>query len=397
MSLVAKLRSALEARTEEMLALTEELVTIESGSYDSVGVARVGEVLGERWKRLGFDARSRPLANRGPQRSFHLAGTGHGKVVILGHADTVWPAGSQPGWGFRRDDAFAYGPGVGDMKGGLAMAVFAIEALVEARRELPRELVMLLVPDEEIGSVGSRSWIEDSVRDADAVLVLEPTRPGGGVVVGRRAVGAIKARYTGRSAHAAINPAEGASALLAACRAVIALDSLTDLSRHKVVNAGILRSGAARQVVPHDAELEIDLRAAHPEDLPSLESGVRKILEDTGDARVSVAIEGGWSRPLWPEAQGRALFALMEGFAKEIGAPVSPVVSSGGSDGSFAGALGRPTLDGLGPICFDTCSRREKIPVASLAERGALFAALVHRLGQADGLPRETVMLPNAQ
>jgi glutamate carboxypeptidase len=263
------------------------------------------------------------------------------------------------------------------MKGGLAMAWFAVDALIKAKVALPADTSMVLVPDEEIGSVGSRKWIEDCVRDADAVLVLEPTRPGGGVVVGRRAVGAIKAFYTGRSAHAAVNSAEGASAVRAACRAVLALEALTDLPRELVVNVGIFKGGAARQVVPHEAEMHVDLRAAYAEDLPRLESNVRSIIADTGDARITVKIEGGWSRPLFPETSSKALFGLAEGFAREIGAPIRPVVSSGGSDGSFAGALGRPTLDGLGPICHDTCSRREKIVVASLAERGAIFGALV--------------------
>jgi len=380
MSMVRELQACLKPRTQEMLALVRELVMIEAGSYDAGQVAKVGEALGARWKSLGFEEKRQPLEGFGPQRSFHLKGRGRGKLVILGHADTVWPAGSQPDWGFSEDGTHAYGPGVGDMKGGLAMAWFAVDALIKAKHALPAELVMVLVPDEEIGSVGSRKWIEDCVRDADAVLVLEPTRPQGGVVTGRRAVGTIKAFYTGRSAHAAVNAAEGASALRAAARAVLALESLTDLSRNLVVNVGILKSGAARQVVPHEAEMHVDLRAAHPEDIPKLEADVRRIVAETGDPRVTVRIEGGWSRPLFPESASRSLYALAEAFAGEIGVPIKPVVSSGGSDGSFAGALGRPTLDGLGPICHDTCSRREKIEIASLAERGAIFGALVAAL-----------------
>ncbi len=382
MSICIELKAALEPRTAEMLAFVKELVSIEAGSYDAAQVAKVGEALGARWKSLGFTEKQQPLAGRGPQRSFHFKGAGKGKLVILGHADTVWPTGSQPDWGFSEDGTHAYGPGVGDMKGGLAMAWFAVDALVKAKRALPAELVMVLVPDEEIGSIGSRKWIEDCVRDADSVLVLEPTRPGGGVVTGRRAVGAIKAYYTGRSAHAAVNAAEGASALRAACRAVLALEALTKLERELVVNVGILKSGAARQVVPHEAEMHVDLRAAYPEDIPKLEADVRRIVADTGDPRVTVKIEGGWSRPLFPESSSKALYALAEGFAKEIGAPIRPVVSSGGSDGSFAGALGRPTLDGLGPVCHDTCSRREKIEIASLATRGAIFGALIATLAE---------------
>jgi glutamate carboxypeptidase len=360
-----------------MLALTAELVAIESGSYDAQNVTRVGETYGARWKSLGFEERVRALEGRGSQRSFHRKGEGRGKLVILGHADTVWPAGSQPGWTFSEDGEHAYGPGVGDMKGGLAMAWFALDALLRAKRKLPAELAMMLVPDEELGSPGSRRWIEDGCRGADAVLVLEPTRPKGGVVVGRRAVGALRAYYTGRSAHAAVNHAEGASAVRAAARATLALEALTEVSRNRVVNVGILRGGSARQVVPHEAELHVDIRAALPQDVAELETQVKAMLADTGDERVTVRIEGGWTRPVFPESSSRTLYTHAERFAREIGAPIFPVVSSGGSDGSFAGAMGLPTLDGLGPVCYDTCSRREKILIASLAERGAIFGALI--------------------
>jgi len=381
MTVCTDLLANLRPRTSEILGLTAELVAVESGSYDAPNVTRVGELWGERWKSIGFEELERPLEGRGPQRSFHLRGKGRGKLVILGHADTVWPAGSQPDWKFHQDGEHAYGPGVGDMKGGLAMAFFAVDALLSLGRALPADLAVMLVPDEELGSPGSRAWIEEGCRGADAVLVLEPTRPNGGVVVGRRAVGSVRASYAGRSAHAAVNHAEGASAVRAAARATLALEALTDTSRNRVVNVGILRGGAARQVVPHEAEMHIDIRAALPEDVAALEDQVRKVLSDTGNPKVSVRIEGGWTRPVFPESSGQSLYKLAERFAAEIGAPIHPVVSSGGSDGSFAGAMGIPTLDGLGPICFDTCSRREKIVIASLAERGAIFGALIDAIG----------------
>jgi glutamate carboxypeptidase len=382
MTIATDLLRALRPRTADILALTAELVRVESGSYDADSVDRVGRICGARWTSLGFAERVRPLPGRGAQRSFHRTGEGRGKVVILGHADTVWPVGSQPGWTFSQDGEHAYGPGVGDMKGGVAMAWFAVDALVRLGRRPPAELVMMLVPDEELGSPGSRQWIEDECRDADAVLVLEASRPNGGVVVGRRAVGAIRAYFTGRSAHAAVNHAEGASAVRAAARATLTLDALTDLARHRIVNVGILRGGAARQVVPPEAELHVDLRAALPEDVDTLGSRVTAILAETGDPRVTVRVEGGWTRPVFPESSGRALYALAERFAAEIGVPIAPVVSSGGSDGSFAGAMGRPTLDGLGPVCFDGCSRREKIVIASLAERAAIFGALIDAIAE---------------
>lgn len=380
MTIATELLADLRSRNKDILGLTAELVAVESGSYDAENVARVGEIYGARWKSLGFEEKTLPLEGRGPRRSFHRKGEGKGKLVILGHADTVWPAGSHDDWQFSQDGEFAYGAGVGDMKGGLAMAWYAVDALLRAKAKLPAELVMMLVPDEELGSPASRPWIEDGCRDADAVLVLEPTRPKGGVVIGRRAVGAIRAYYSGCSAHAAVNYQEGASAVRSAATAALALEKLTDMARNRFVNVGVFRGGAARQVVPHEAEMHIDIRAAIPEDVAALESKAKAILEETGDPRVTVRVEGGWTRPIYPESSGRPLFGYAEKFAQEIGAPIFPVVSSGGSDGSFAGAMGKLTLDGLGPVCHDTCSRREKIEIASLATRGAIFGALIGTL-----------------
>jgi glutamate carboxypeptidase len=255
------------------------------------------------------------------------------------------------------------------MKGGLAMAWFAVDALLASSARCPPS-GGLLVPDEELGSPGSRRWIEEACRGANAVLVLEPTRPNGGVVVGRRAVGSVRAYYTGRSAHAAVNHAEGASAVRAAARATLALEALTDTSRNRVVNVGILRGGAARQVVPHEAEMHVDIRAALPEDVAALENDVKKAARRDRRPESQRAHRGRLDAAGVSGNSGQPLYKLAERFAAEIGAPIHPVVSSGGSDGSFAGAMGVPTLDGLGPICFDTCSRREKIVIASLAERG---------------------------
>jgi glutamate carboxypeptidase len=238
------------------------------------------------------------------------------------------------------------------------------------------------VPDEELGSPGSRRWIEEACRGANAVLVLEPTRPKGGVVVGRRAVGSVRAYYTGRSAHAAVNHAEGASAVRAAARATLALEALTDTSRkpgRQRRHPARRRRAAGGAARGRDARRH-PRRAARGRGAHSRTTS--RSSSRTGDPRVSVRIEaagrGRCFRNLRP-----AVYKLAERFAAEIGAPIHPVVSSGGSDGSFAGAMGVPTLDGLGPICFDTCSRREKIVIASLAERGALFGALIDAISAA--------------
>ncbi|MGH6938598.1 M20 family metallopeptidase [Hypericibacter sp.] len=385
------LKNALVDEIPQMLAMLEELVAVDSGSYDADGVDQVGRRLAEAWAALGFVEEAHPLPARGARRCLSRRMTGRGRLLILGHLDTVWPVGTVAGWGFSRDERFAAGPGVGDMKGGLVMAFFAVRRLLAAGFDGLAEIRHLLVPDEELGSPGSRAWIEEEAQAADWVLVLEPARPGGGVVVRRGAVGALVVEARGRSAHAAVNPQDGASALKALARAVEPLEALSRPADGIVVNVGRLTGGAARQVVPDVAEMHVDLRAASDAESRELLTQVRRILSQPAPG-VTLEIHGGITRPAFPRDASTKLYALLEAAASEIGAPLSPVETRGGSDGSFAAALGRPTLDGLGPVCFDTCSRRERIEIVSLAERGALFGALIAGLapdGEAAAATRE--------
>jgi glutamate carboxypeptidase len=244
---------------------------------------------------------------------------------------------------------------------------------------------MLVVPDEEIGSPRSRTWIEDEARRADLCLTMEPCRPGGGVVVGRGAVGAMYIRATGVSAHAGSSRDQGASAIAALAPMVAPLETLTDTSRGVSATIGLFHGGSARQVVPSEAEIHLDLRAKDAEGAAWMLAEARRIASTPpADPRVAVKVEGDFYRPPFPTRPGtRALLARAQAICAELGAPIQEVVSPGGSDGSFAAALGVPTLDGLGPITHETCSRRERVEVSSIAQRGALLAALLGSAGSA--------------
>ncbi len=351
-------------------------MSIDSGSYNAAGVDHVGGALEAHWRAIGFSSERLPLPGFGDRRIFRKTLGGHGRVLILGHLDTVWPAGTVAGWPYREDAGLAHGPGVGDMKGGLVMACEAVRALLETGFDGIGEIRHILVPDEELGSAASRAWIEAEASMADIVLVLEPARASGAVVVGRGAVGAIIVRATGISAHT-VNLSEGASALRALADMVAPLEMLTDLGRGDIVNVGVLKGGDARQVVPPSAEMHIDLRARTGAAAETLLSRVMEILRAPRDPRVTVEIGGGITRPAFPRSASTALYASASRAAAALGIDYPAVESGGGSDGSFAAALGRPTLDGLGPVCFDSCSRRERIDIDSLFDRAAILAALI--------------------
>ncbi|WP_172332023.1 M20/M25/M40 family metallo-hydrolase [Mangrovicoccus sp. HB161399] len=371
--------AALEPRARDLL---RTLVGMPSGSYEAADVDALGDRLATEWQALGFADAPLPVPGRGCIRrlSRQFPGERGGRILILGHLDTVWSAADSAGWDYAEDGAgMASGPGVGDMKGGLAMAWLAVAGLLENGTGLPSEIAVMLVPDEELGSPGSRAEIEAEAARSRAVLVLEPSRPGGEVVMGRGAVGAMVVTARGRTAHVGVNPEEGISALVPMAALAVEVSALDGAS------VGVLRSGAARQVVPETAEMHVDLRAPGQEAADALAAAVKALVAAAADANPQVRFDvaGGVTRPAFPPQMGQGLFGLYSAEARALGLEIGAVVTRGGSDGSFGAALGVPTLDGLGPVCFDTCSRRERIVIASLAERATLLAALIAQLASA--------------
>jgi glutamate carboxypeptidase len=382
----------IEAALPQLLALLERAVNMDSGSYHASGVNAFIDLVAADLTGVGFAIERRPLPGRGDQMTARRHFGGRRKLLILGHADTVWPAGTAAEWPFARNGDRITGPGVGDMKGGVITALAALRAAIRGS-DLSGlgECVFLLVPDEELGSVQSRAWIEKESLGADACLTLEPCRPGGGVVTARGAVGAVFVRAKGISAHCATAPEKGASAIRALAGLIPELEALSDHERGVSASVGIFHGGAARQVVPPEAALHLDLRAPDAAMAEALLDSVGRIVNRPPvDRRVSFTLEGGISRPAFPRGPGTvALFRFAEAICAELNTPIFEVTSRGGSDGSFAAALGVPTLDGLGPISHDTCSRRETVEVSSIVPRGALLGSLIAAVAAGHPVPRE--------
>jgi glutamate carboxypeptidase len=364
-----RLGRELRDQTPAMIAEIERLVRIDSGTSDRAGVARVIGAVGTLAAQHGFELSHH--SSGGLQATLRY-GDGP-RLLLLGHADTVWPAGTAAEWPPRQAGGMLSGPGVGDMKSCLVMAIHAISA---AEHDGIGEIELLVVADEEQGSVASRDWIEQRARGAGACFGLEAGWPGGGVVVARGAVGALQLIARGVAAHCAGHEGAGASAVAALAPLVTQLESLTDRSSGKSVTVGAFHGGVARQVVPDYAELLVDLRAPD-------EAAAGELLDDVSQAVADaelIELHGGITRPAFPREASTALFQIATEIAQELDLTLQPRTSRGGSDASFAAALGVPTLDGLGPICHDSCSRTERIEVASLADRAALVAGMITRL-----------------
>lgn len=384
MELAVQFRDIFADRFEAMLGDIAELVGIEAGSYDVEGVTRTSQWIGSKLQAQGFELHYEEVPERGNRLLAVRKGQGKGRLMILGHADTVWPRGTLENWPFEIKGELATGPGVGDMRGGLVLAINAIDVASKADLAEFEEIRFLVVSDEELGSPLSRDWIEEHAKASDWVLTLEPGRPGGGYFTSRGAVGAFFIEATGQTAHAAANYLKGASAVRPLATLVPQIEALTDLDRGTIVNVGVFQGGDARQVIPGHAKMHVDMRARTPEMAAELQKEIERLIAGVSTERVPVVLSGGWTRPAWARsAETEALYAIVDKASKEIGAPCFELTNiSGGSDASFCGALGVPTIDGLGPICNDICSRAETIVVDSLVGRGAVFATLIAELSK---------------
>ncbi|MFC3834015.1 M20 family metallopeptidase [Deinococcus rufus] len=327
-----------------MLADLHTLVSLESPSSDPVAVNRVMDVV-EGWARdLGAVTRALP----GGTRSMTLGVDGSGvarPLLILMHADTVWPTGTLERMPWRQDGDRLYGPGTYDMKGGIVGTVHALRAL---RGQWPDGGIhLLLSPDEEIGSDSSRPHIEAAARAARACLVVEPpVADSHALKTGRKGTGGYWLTLRGIASHAGNRPADGASAITAAAEAVLAVQALARPDIGTTVSAGVIHGGSAMNVIPETCTVEFDLRVSTLAEGQRVDAAVQAWRP--ADPRVTVDVRGGMNRPPFEQgADTLALYARARELAGTLGFDVGHESVGGGSDGNFTAPI-TPTLDGLG-------------------------------------------------
>ena len=296
-------------------------------------------------------------------------------ILVLAHLDTVHPIGTLTnGLPFRIEGPRAYGPGIQDMKGGTYLAVEAMRQLAAAGLSTSRPVTFLLTSDEEIGSPSTRDLIEAEASRHAVVLVPEPGRPDGGVVTGRYAIARFNLRTTGRPSHAGARLGEGRSAIREMCKQVIAIEDMT--TEACTFSVGVLHGGQWVNCVTTHTDAEALSMAKRQEDLDAAVEKMLALRATSND--VTLEVRRGVTRPVWePDGRVMALHAKAEAIANRLGFTVPAQSSGGGSDGNFTGALGIPTLDGLGVIGAMAHTLEEHIIVDSLAYRGRLFAGLL--------------------
>ena len=373
------------ARREAILNSIRELVERETRSREESRLNEIAGFVAGQLREIGGHVELIPQTGYGA----HLrAGFdfGHDKrersVLVVGHLDTVWPVGALERLPFRVTPArgsskgCAHGPGIFDMKSGVAIIIESLRTIVSRRLVTKRPVMLLLTCDEEIGSPTSRPLIEEEAKNAAAALILEPPIAGGVVKTGRKGIGTFTVRALGRAAHAGLDPEKGVNAIVELAHQTLRLAALNDYERGATVSVGLIEGGSALNVVPASASAKVDVRFWTPEDGERLVAAIRGLTPATTGARVEVS--GGINRPPMPRSEKNiALYEHARDLAAELGFDLKDGVVGGGSDGNFIAAMGTPVLDGLGVDGDGAHAEHEHIVIDDIPRRAALLTRLL--------------------
>jgi glutamate carboxypeptidase len=367
-------------RRDPMVSTIRELVEIESPSDNKAAVDRVAEAVAHKFSRLGGNVRFHRAKDFGNhlQVDFDFPGKSAAKpVLLLGHYDTVYPLGTLATMPCRAVDDKLTGPGVLDMKSGIALMLCALAALQEWSGGLPRPVTVLLVSDEEVGSDSSRAITESLAKKAAAVLVLEPSYGfEGAVKTARKGVGEYLVKVTGKASHAGLDFQKGVNAILELARQIEKISSFTELEKGLTVNVGIVSGGSRTNVVPAEAAAQVDVRIARMKDAAGIDKKMRRLRPFNRKCKIEVT--GGINRPPMERTAGvAALYAQAAAIARDLGWKLGEAAVGGGSDGNFTAGLGIPTLDGLGGVGDGAHATHEHILISELPRRAALVAGLI--------------------
>src|SRR5215471_18300265 len=326
------------SRRETILESIKALVERETKSREESPLNEIAEFVAGQLREIGAEVELTSHAGFGTnlRASFDFGhAPGEPRVLVIGHLDTVWPIGTLERLPFRvTAEGRAHGPGIFDMKSGIAVALESLRTMVSRRLPTKRPITMLLTCDEEIGSKTSRGLIEEEAKNGAAALVLEPPITGGVVKTGRKGIGTFTVRALGRAAHAGLDPSSGVNAIVELAHQTLRLAALNDYEQGITVSVGLIQGGSALNVIPPEATAKVDVRFWTPEDGENLVAAIRGLTPATAGAQVEVS--GGINRPPMPRSEKNiALYEHARALAAELGFDLKDEVVGGGSDGNF--------------------------------------------------------------
>jgi glutamate carboxypeptidase len=369
-----------ERNQERMIATICQLVEIESPSDNKPAVDRIAQFLSAKFEALGGKAQFHRSSEFGDSLQVDFAAASNAApALLIGHYDTVYPLGTLAEMPCKVERGRLHGPGVLDMKSGLALMLYAIEALQmwHGSLLLPRPVTVFLVSDEEVGSYSSRKITEALAKKSAGVLVLEPAAGlRGAVKTARKGVGEYKLRVKGVAAHAGLDPGKGHSAILELARQIAAMAKFNDLRQGISVNPGVIVGGTRSNVVAAQASVVIDVRIKRVKQASAIDRKLRAL--KPFDKHCQLEISGGINRLPMERTPGVAgLYAKAKKIAAEAGWSLDEAAVGGGSDGNFTAGLGIPTLDGMGGVGDGAHAVHEHILISELPRRALLLAGMI--------------------
>ena len=372
----AKIKTFLAPRLDNYLEDLRLLVAMDSYTYDREDVNRVVDWMHARLLQMNFNVNRYPQVRYGDNMVAVRRGTGHGKILLLGHSDTVFPQGTAHQMTIQGDKVL--GSGVYDMKGGLLTGLYAVSAIDSLSLDRYEQLTFLIVSDEEVQQRSSIDLIRETVKSHDAVLTLEGARENGDIVTARKGNVWVEVTATGKSAHAGVEPHKGRNAIMGLVQKLPSLVALADPIHETTVNVGTIQGGTLANVVPDKATGMVDLRAFHQLQLDELKQQIKSLFETPTNDGINFEVTcEDVSPPMTKTEAIMHLESLAIRAAKEIGFEVKGAKTGGASDAAFAAPVGIPVLDGLGPIGGLDHSPDEYIEKSSIVPRTTLLARLM--------------------
>jgi len=373
-----KIRAWLEDRRSDWLEFLTVLVHSESPSHDPKSQEPVMAILTDGLSDAGLVVRHLPGKSSGGQLLAVPRDRDRGGPfqVLIGHCDTVWPIGTELEMPIVQSGNRLNGPGVFDMKAGLANMVFSLRALEELGLDTPVTPVVLVTSDEEVGSGDSRKIIERLARRADRAMVLEPALGiAGRIKTARKGTGSFRIRVEGKAAHAGLAPEEGVSAILEMSHVIQELFALNDPARGITVNVGTVGGGLRSNVVAPDSHAEVDVRVPTWDDAHLVGDAIGGLRPSTDGVKLSVS--GGFDRPPMEKSPAnQSLWELCRSLGSEIGLELDDGTAGGASDGNFTSQF-CATLDGMGAVGHGAHAHHEHILIEETLRRCELLALLL--------------------
>ena len=368
----------LQSKEADLVAMLKTMTEAESPSDVPGAQHEIREIIAGQFERLGYSVKRIPGHTSGGMLHARPADQSQTRPtqLLLGHYDTVWPLGTLEDMPFEHDGDVVRGPGVYDMKGGVAQALLAIETLQHFKIRPQVVPHIFLNSDEEVGSRESRRYIESLAPHMNRVFVLEPSLgPAGRLKTARKGIARFSVTVRGEAAHAGLDPGAGASAILELSHVIQTLFALNDFDRGVTVNVGTIDGGLRPNVVAPESQAVVDVRVETKEDGERVEKAIlnlEPVVEGT-----SLVIEGGFGRPAMERTpQNRQLWRLARTLGDELGLQLEEGLAGGGSDGNFT-SLYTATLDGLGAVGDGAHARHEHLRLGRTIEHAALLTLLL--------------------